>query len=218
MSTVAKTPNYSLSQVAGSDIPDWRTDYTGDMLKIDTALKENADAIAKIKPDAYSSTKTYAVGDYCIHDDTMYKCKTAITEAAEWDVSYWQETTIFAELSALEAANSKLNEKTDKVTNTVASGYTVTDTGSCKINGIQYINAIISNHPVVSGDNQYFVIGFAPSPSQKASRFLGAFVVGSSVYPALYRIDASKNIAIFADSAIAGKTGNSYISTSYETN
>lgn len=101
MSTVAKTPNYGLSQVSGSDIPDWRTDYTGDMLKIDTALKENAAAIAKSRPDAYSSVKTYAVGAYCIHDNTMYKCKTAITEAMEWNVSYWEETSITDELSEL---------------------------------------------------------------------------------------------------------------------
>ena len=45
MSTAAKTPNYNLSQVAGSDIPDWITDYTSDMKKIDEALKENASGL-----------------------------------------------------------------------------------------------------------------------------------------------------------------------------
>ena len=34
MSTAAKTPNYNLSQVVGSDIPDWITDYTSDMGKL----------------------------------------------------------------------------------------------------------------------------------------------------------------------------------------
>lgn len=41
----------------------------------------------------FDATKTYAVGDYVLHtDDTVtntYKCKTAITEAGEWDATKW---------------------------------------------------------------------------------------------------------------------------------
>ena len=46
MSHTNATANYELSQFLGSDKPAWLTDYNGDMLKIDTALKNNADAIA----------------------------------------------------------------------------------------------------------------------------------------------------------------------------
>lgn len=38
------TANYDLSQFLGNDKPAWLVDYNGDMLKIDTALKANADA------------------------------------------------------------------------------------------------------------------------------------------------------------------------------
>ena len=40
------TANYSLSQFAGTDRPTWLGDYNGDMTKIDTQLKQNADDIA----------------------------------------------------------------------------------------------------------------------------------------------------------------------------
>ena len=100
MSTVAKTPNYNLSQVAGSDIPDWITDYTSDMSKIDDALKGNADDIATVRPDEFSEESTYAAGDYCIKDNVIYKAKTAV-EAGAFDISDWTATTIFDELSGL---------------------------------------------------------------------------------------------------------------------
>lgn len=100
MSTAAKTPNYNLSQVAGSDIPDWITDYTSDMSKIDAALKENADDIATVRPDEFSEESTYAAGDYCIKDNVIYKAKTAV-EAGAFDISDWTATTIFDELSGL---------------------------------------------------------------------------------------------------------------------
>ena len=38
------TANYELSQFLGTDKPAWLVDYNGDMQKIDTALKNNADA------------------------------------------------------------------------------------------------------------------------------------------------------------------------------
>lgn len=107
MSTVAKTPNYNLSQVAGPDIPDWITDYTSDMSKIDAALKENADDIATVRPDEFSEESTYAAGDYCIKDNVIYKAKTAV-EAGAFDISDWTATTIFDELSGL---NQKIQNK-----------------------------------------------------------------------------------------------------------
>lgn len=51
MSHTNATANYELSQFLGSDKPAWLTDYNGDMLKIDTALNNNADAIANNAQD-----------------------------------------------------------------------------------------------------------------------------------------------------------------------
>lgn len=44
MSSTNKTANYKLSQYIGTDKPTYLGDYNGDMLKIDTQLKANADS------------------------------------------------------------------------------------------------------------------------------------------------------------------------------
>ena len=46
MTATNHTKNYNLSQFAGTDRPTWLGDYNGDMTKIDTQLKRNADDIA----------------------------------------------------------------------------------------------------------------------------------------------------------------------------
>lgn len=46
MTATNHTKNYNLSQFVGTDRPTWLGDYNGDMTKIDTQLKQNADDIA----------------------------------------------------------------------------------------------------------------------------------------------------------------------------
>lgn len=46
MTATNHTKNYNLSQFAGTDRPTWIGDYNGDMSKIDSQLKRNADDIA----------------------------------------------------------------------------------------------------------------------------------------------------------------------------
>lgn len=43
---------------------------------------------ANIAPD-YDSTSTYAVGDWCIYNGTLYQCTTAITVAEAFDPTHW---------------------------------------------------------------------------------------------------------------------------------
>ena len=60
--------------------------------------------------DVFSEEATYAVGDYCIHGNVLYKCTTAVTTAGAWNASNWTATTVEAELSGL---NSNKANKTD---------------------------------------------------------------------------------------------------------
>lgn len=43
--------------------------------------------------EEYDNTSTYAVGDYVYHNDLIYKCKTAISVAEEWNSAHWTEIT-----------------------------------------------------------------------------------------------------------------------------
>lgn len=56
--------------------------------------------------DAYDDTATYAVGDLCIYNNTLYKCTTAITTAEAWNASHWTATTIADEIGRIDTALS----------------------------------------------------------------------------------------------------------------
>lgn len=58
MSSTNKTTNYNLSQYIGSDKPTYLTDYNGDMLKIDTQMKVNADNVALAISGVETATTT----------------------------------------------------------------------------------------------------------------------------------------------------------------
>ena len=82
----------------------------GNMDKIDVQMKKNADSAQQSKDivsDEYSATNTYAVGDYCIHENVLYKCKTAITTGEEFDSNKWVQTTCGTEFGEL---NSNLTD------------------------------------------------------------------------------------------------------------
>lgn len=61
-----------------------------------------ADKVARnTLADEFSTSKAYAVGDYCIYDNTLYKCTTDKTAGA-WSASYFASTTVAQEIPDLE--------------------------------------------------------------------------------------------------------------------
>lgn len=115
--------------------------------------------------DEYDSTTTYAVGDYCIKDNTLYKCTTAITTAEEWDVTHWAAVKISTELQ------SKLDvEDSGWLDPTLISGSQPTSTNYLckyrKINGIVYIKGVIAG---LTGASQLFTLptGYRPTGYQR---------------------------------------------------
>ena len=53
---------------------------------------------------AYSSSSTYAVGQYVTYSGKMYKCISAISSAENWTSAHWAEVKIGNELSDLKSA------------------------------------------------------------------------------------------------------------------
>ena len=66
-----------------------------------TVINLKDQAMRNMTADAFSEYSTYAVGDYCIHDDKLYKCVTAITTAGAWDATKWEQTQIGAEFTEI---------------------------------------------------------------------------------------------------------------------
>lgn len=53
-----------------------------------------------IVADKYSSSTAYAVRDYCIHENLLYRCTTAISSGESWDPSHWTQILIMDEVAA----------------------------------------------------------------------------------------------------------------------
>lgn len=63
----------------------------------------------ELTTDKYSETSSYAIGDYAIYDDTLYRCTTAIGAGGEsWNSSHWAETSVAGELSTLNSSLTQL--------------------------------------------------------------------------------------------------------------
>lgn len=60
--------------------------------------------IAKDIAPVYSSSATYALGAYCTHENTLYKCTTAITTAEAWTAGHWTAVSVGAVLASIESA------------------------------------------------------------------------------------------------------------------
>ena len=54
--------------------------------------------------DAYSTSATYVVGDYCIYNSQLYRCTTAITTAEAWTAAHWTEVQLGDEVGDLKSA------------------------------------------------------------------------------------------------------------------
>ena len=104
MTATNHTPNYNLSQFAGTDRPTWLGDYNGDMSKIDAQLKKNADALAS-KGGLETVTHT---ADLTGNGTTTSPLGVANTVAKKTDIP---DVSGFATTSAL---TSGLKDKVDK--------------------------------------------------------------------------------------------------------
>ncbi|MCI8418838.1 MAG: hypothetical protein HFI33_15305, partial [Lachnospiraceae bacterium] len=66
---------------------------------------------------AYNEGALYALGDYCIYKNTLYRCIVAITQAEQWNAQHWEKTNITNELLMLQRKEIEL---VDPMTATVA--------------------------------------------------------------------------------------------------
>ena len=124
----SKTTNYNLDMPGYDEIADIDV-INGNMDKIDVQMKKNADSAQQSKDivsDEYSATNTYAVGDYCIHENILYKCKTAITTGEEFDSNKWVQTTCGTEFKELNS-NLEAQGLLNKFDNQYKDGFYETD-------------------------------------------------------------------------------------------
>lgn len=121
--TQAQYP-YITGKADGNALADFianEQEYVTDLNTVDKHINgaiNELHAINGYSYDAYDDTATYAVGDLCIYNNTLYKCTTAITTAEAWNASHWTATSIADEISELNLG------KQDIIPDTVAKTVT----------------------------------------------------------------------------------------------
>ena len=80
---------------------------------------------------AFSTSSTYAVGDYVTHEGLLYKCTTAVSTAGAWNAANWTAVSAMGEMPAPGAPNHKIWAATAKHTiSGSTSRYVVTPFGN----------------------------------------------------------------------------------------
>ena len=111
--TQAQYP-YVTGKADGNALANFIANEQGYVTDLDTVDKHITGAINELHAingysyDAYDDTATYAVGDLCIYNNTLYKCTTAITTAEAWNASHWTTTSIADEISDLQSGKASL--------------------------------------------------------------------------------------------------------------
>ena len=83
--------------------------------KADTALQEHQDISGKADKtevnalynsisDAWNSATAYTVGQYCIHNNILWKCLVANTNTEPAEGTHWTQTTIDAEIASVNSS------------------------------------------------------------------------------------------------------------------
>ena len=90
--------------------------------------KATGEAISSLKNDigdAWTSGKTYAVGDYCISDNKLYKCKTAHTAGSAFNSDYWEAARICDEVKTSISLANRTRKMVCGSTFSTSSGETI---------------------------------------------------------------------------------------------
>lgn len=56
--------------------------------------ESSADKIFNDLAPAYSASSAYEVGDYCIHDGSLYKCAVKIASGEAWNAAHWEAANV----------------------------------------------------------------------------------------------------------------------------
>lgn len=118
---------------------------------------------AGVTASAYSASRTYAVGEYVIHNNNLYRCTTAITTAEAFTAAHWTQVVLSDDVSDLKsdinAINYDLSDLSDvaKVIDADITGTPVTGYFLLYTNGTAVANeySAYAKASVVSGKKYY---------------------------------------------------------------
>ena len=173
------TTNLGLTKPAYSDDADI-SDINGNMDLIDAeAGKVRANVAAN-----YDSSETYAVGDYCLHDGSLYKCSTAISSPEAWTAGHWTQIKIAGELSTLNGNITSLSDQIGDVVHYKSVTIPMATAGTSWTPESRNIGSVISLLGLSPSDNLVSLFAydtaFTPAANASFGMFNGNLYVSSS--------------------------------------
>lgn len=144
----------SYTKTNWQDLPNQTTPITSTRLNNMENGIANSDGAIGI--NEYGSSSTYAIGDYCLYNNKLYKCKVTISTAEAWTSAHWEETKMIdltkmslqtTTSESLEITNSagvkgKLDIKSGKTYQETRSGKNIVDA----LDNVSYINCTMTDN------------------------------------------------------------------------
>lgn len=138
----------------------------------------------------FSTSSTYAVGDYVIYERQLYQCTTAVTIAGSWNSTNWTQAVLGNDVGELKSevdiSNDNIYKYVDMPVDTTAAGWRLNESdGLCSSNSayklVKYKVTAGSPVKVVSDDRfQFQTIASVPS-SGAGNRVGKTYGVGTYV-------------------------------------
>ena len=98
----------TLDEKIAADVDEWLEYHPEATTTVQDGAITNAKlATSFVTPgtaSAYSTSAVYAVGDYCFHNGSLYRCTTAITTAEAWTAAHWTAAVLGDDVSDLKSA------------------------------------------------------------------------------------------------------------------
>lgn len=172
MSSTNKTPNYDLSQYVGTDKPTYLGDYNGDMLKIDTQMKENENSATNAISQAGQAIAkvTELEGEITDFSDSVTELTDEVTTLKNGVSQNTSDITgIKSRLAVLEQSASMFRNNIDEINNRLNAQW---------INSGNVINTAI---PSLLLANSFLYVGYNKLTQQLSIYFYVEKTVESQV-------------------------------------
>ena len=184
------------------DLPTKASLSEGDVFVVDNengatskipATAVSGSSTAGLVAEEYRDSKTYKVGEYCIHVEAgipkFYKCTTAIDTAEAWTPAHWEGTDAGTEITDL---NQNLTVKSGTITST----FTTLDLMYCERTGNVVSFSIRFSGGSVPHGSPLFTLpeGFRPSAPKYIVNSGRMTIGGSSQASTLLRVETNGGI------------------------
>lgn len=187
------------------DVISKQAELAQDVADASSAIASAQNAVSYLAP-VFSTSRTYAVGEYVTKDGALYICTTAVETAGTWDATKWQSVTFGGELADLNSAIEPLFDVTEVLTNKAPTGgnntdVTYNDDGSTTIGTTDNGNTLFGSMLTLAPGDYYLFgvpqgIAFLSPNATGSGSYNNRVFENTSNGPKKYHTDVSINLTV----------------------